>query len=124
MKAVGFHNNIVSLIGCCTISSPCFLIVEFASNGDLLSYLRQYRKKVFKTAVSESKVCLKKTVCVGVGGGVGAGGGRGRLALLTSDYKNFYFPWKDPLGRDASRSPSIFIVGLASEQLVVTGLFT
>ena len=59
MKAIGSHKNIVSLIGCCTKTSPCFLIVEFASNGDLLSYLRERRKKVKVQACTEfAKVVL------------------------------------------------------------------
>ena len=53
MRAVGSHKNIVSLIGCCTKLSPNFLIVEFASKGDLLSYLRERRRKV------KVKACTK-----------------------------------------------------------------
>ncbi|XP_078381578.1 fibroblast growth factor receptor 2-like [Oculina patagonica] len=52
MKAVGSHKNIVSLIACCIRSTPNFLIVEFASQGDLLSYMRARRKKIKDTKVA------------------------------------------------------------------------
>ena len=47
MKAVGSHKNIVSMVGCCTLEEPMFLLVEYAPYGDLLHYLRKHRKTVF-----------------------------------------------------------------------------
>ena len=47
MKAVGPHKNIVSMVGCCTLEEPMFLLVEYAPYGDLLHYLRKHRKTVF-----------------------------------------------------------------------------
>ena len=47
MKAVGSHKNIVSMVGCCTLEDPMFLLVEYAPYGDLLHYLRKHRKTVF-----------------------------------------------------------------------------
>lgn len=46
MKAVGSHRNIVSMIGCCTVVEPMFLLVEYVPYGDLLHYLRKHRGKV------------------------------------------------------------------------------
>ena len=46
MKQIGYHLNILNLLACCTMSSPMFLVVEFAKNGDLLHYLRNRREQV------------------------------------------------------------------------------
>nr|XP_022300947.1 receptor tyrosine-protein kinase erbB-4-like [Crassostrea virginica] len=41
MMYVGKHPNIIELIGVCSMKGTLMLVLEFASNGDLLSYLRQ-----------------------------------------------------------------------------------
>ena len=46
MKQIGYHPNILNLLACCTMTSPMFLVVEFAKNGDLLHYLRKRREQV------------------------------------------------------------------------------
>ena len=46
MKQIGYHLNILNLLACCTMTSPMFLVVEFAKNGDLLRYLRKRREQV------------------------------------------------------------------------------
>ena len=46
MKQIGYHLNILNLLGCCTTTNPMFLVVEFAKNGDLLHYLRKKRGQV------------------------------------------------------------------------------
>jgi len=45
MKGVGYHRNIVNMIGCSTIKQPLCLIVEYMHNGDLLNYMRKQRSK-------------------------------------------------------------------------------
>ena len=46
MKTIGYHKNIVNLVGCNTKREPLCLVVEFMRYGDLLNYLRQRRSKV------------------------------------------------------------------------------
>lgn len=40
MKRVGYHENIISLIGCCTMRQPVLMIMEYVGNGDLQHYLQ------------------------------------------------------------------------------------
>jgi len=48
MKELGYHRNIVSLLGCCTLREPYCLVVEFLPYGDLLTYLRNIRQEILQ----------------------------------------------------------------------------
>ncbi|XP_065657436.1 uncharacterized protein LOC136082347 isoform X2 [Hydra vulgaris] len=45
MKGIGYHKNIVNMIGCCTFGKYLCLVNEFMENGDLLHFLRNTRIK-------------------------------------------------------------------------------
>lgn len=49
MKLLGAHQNIVSLVGCCTLQEPKFLVIEYVPFGDLLHWLRRRRRKTIST---------------------------------------------------------------------------
>lgn len=44
MKTIGHHENVVTMLGCCTLYPPLCLVVECVPHGDLLHYLRDLRK--------------------------------------------------------------------------------
>ena len=46
MKTIGLHENVVTMLGCCTLYPPLCLVVEYVPHGDLLHYLRDLRKTV------------------------------------------------------------------------------
>ena len=46
MKTIGRHENVVTMLGCCTLYPPLCLVVEYVPHGDLLHYLRNLRKAV------------------------------------------------------------------------------
>ena len=48
MKTIGRHENVVTMLGCCTLYPPLCLVVEYVPHGDLLHYLRDLRKTVNK----------------------------------------------------------------------------
>lgn len=43
MKTIGKHKNIINLIGACTQGGPLYVVVEYASNGNLRQFLRERR---------------------------------------------------------------------------------
>ncbi|KAM9801230.1 LOW QUALITY PROTEIN: fibroblast growth factor receptor 1b [Neosynchiropus ocellatus] len=43
MKTIGRHQNIINLVGACTHDGPLYVLVEFASQGNLRDYLRARR---------------------------------------------------------------------------------
>ncbi|CAB1312364.1 unnamed protein product, partial [Coregonus sp. 'balchen'] len=43
MKMIGKHKNIINLLGACTQEGPLYVIVEYASKGNLREYLRGRR---------------------------------------------------------------------------------
>ncbi|XP_047133293.1 angiopoietin-1 receptor-like isoform X2 [Hydra vulgaris] len=51
MKGIGYHKNIVNMIGCSTIKKPLCLLVEFMENGDLLQFLRNRRSKLCSSKI-------------------------------------------------------------------------
>ncbi|KAM6902733.1 fibroblast growth factor receptor 1b isoform 2-T2 [Xenentodon cancila] len=43
MKTIGRHKNIINLLGACTQDGPLYVVVEYASQGNLREYLRTRR---------------------------------------------------------------------------------
>ncbi|XP_073251854.1 mast/stem cell growth factor receptor kita-like [Porites lutea] len=63
MKQLGSHPNVVSLVGCCTLQEEKFLVIEYVPFGDLLTWLRRRRNRIYTSQASNKayndKVSLK-----------------------------------------------------------------
>ncbi len=44
MKSLGYNDHIVCLMGCVTLDQPLSLLLEHCSDGDLLHFLRSFKK--------------------------------------------------------------------------------
>ncbi|XP_065661253.1 ephrin type-A receptor 3 isoform X4 [Hydra vulgaris] len=60
MKSLGYHKNIVNMIGCSTNNKSLCLVLEYLENGDLLSFLRQNRTMIFNNAEENSNSNYEK----------------------------------------------------------------
>ncbi|XP_054610525.1 macrophage colony-stimulating factor 1 receptor 2 [Dunckerocampus dactyliophorus] len=50
LSHLGFHDNIVNLLGACTQGGPMLMITEYCSHGDLLNFLRVHTRD-FRAAI-------------------------------------------------------------------------
>ncbi|XP_065219177.1 hepatocyte growth factor receptor-like [Planococcus citri] len=51
MKLIGTHNNVLSLLGCCTQNGPLLIITEYAEHGNLRDYLQKHLLSANNTAI-------------------------------------------------------------------------
>lgn len=59
MKVIGYHVNIINLIGCCTQVGPLYLMIEYAANGNLRDFLRLRRSSFgFKQLTKSNLKCI------------------------------------------------------------------
>ena len=68
MKEIGRHDNVVSLVGVCTLEEPALLVVEYADLGDLKNFLRGKRATATKSAKIDGEDMLR--YCVQVANGM------------------------------------------------------
>ncbi|KAK9537075.1 hypothetical protein VZT92_006811 [Zoarces viviparus] len=52
---LGYHDNIVNLLGACTRGGPMLMITEYCSHGDLLNFLRAHAQDFLASVVSEDE---------------------------------------------------------------------
>ena len=58
MKKLEVHEDIIEMLGCCTLTLPICLIMEYAPYGNLLAYLRAIKTKVCVPIVSTVRYYL------------------------------------------------------------------
>ena len=56
MKSIGYHKNVVSMLGCWVNNDPIFLLLEYVPYGDLRHWLINKRKKVSKLGQRKSRI--------------------------------------------------------------------
>ncbi|XP_008303175.1 macrophage colony-stimulating factor 1 receptor 2-like [Stegastes partitus] len=56
LSHLGYHDNIVNLLGACTQGGPMLMITEYCSHGDLLNFLRAHAQDIMASMLSVDKV--------------------------------------------------------------------
>uniref|UniRef100_UPI0037E8F8A4 macrophage colony-stimulating factor 1 receptor 2 n=1 Tax=Semicossyphus pulcher TaxID=241346 RepID=UPI0037E8F8A4 len=56
LSHLGYHDNIVNLLGACTRGGPMLMITEYCSHGDLLNFLRAHSQDFMASILSVDEV--------------------------------------------------------------------
>uniref|UniRef100_A0A4W6E6W1 receptor protein-tyrosine kinase n=1 Tax=Lates calcarifer TaxID=8187 RepID=A0A4W6E6W1_LATCA len=56
LSHLGYHDNIVNLLGACTRGGPMLMITEYCSHGDLLNFLRAHAQDFLTSILSVDEV--------------------------------------------------------------------
>ncbi|XP_065209242.1 plexin-A4-like [Planococcus citri] len=64
MKLIGRHDNVLSLLGCCTQDGPLLIITEYSSHGNLLDFLRNHNRDLSTTVQEMTSIDLSETVLI------------------------------------------------------------
>ncbi|XP_073335314.1 macrophage colony-stimulating factor 1 receptor 2 [Pagrus major] len=56
LSHLGYHDNIVNLLGACTQGGPMLMITEYCSHGDLLNFLRAHAQDFMESFLSVDEV--------------------------------------------------------------------
>uniref|UniRef100_A0A3B4VMX9 receptor protein-tyrosine kinase n=1 Tax=Seriola dumerili TaxID=41447 RepID=A0A3B4VMX9_SERDU len=56
LSHLGYHDNIVNLLGACTRGGPMLMITEYCSHGDLLNFLRAHAQDFMTSILSVDEV--------------------------------------------------------------------
>ena len=136
MKTLGFHDNIVNLIGCSLLRQPLFLVVEYMSNSDLLQYLRKIRAQLNddeERSVAKTENLSATSTGIGAENVVGKNGDDGannknkentnknenekRKELLVSDMMSF--AWQIARGMEYLATRNVVHRDLAARNILV-----
>ncbi|GMR55196.1 hypothetical protein PMAYCL1PPCAC_25391, partial [Pristionchus mayeri] len=62
MKTIGYHERLVNILACVTLTEPILLILEYCANGDLLTFMREKRKYMLENNldIDEDKTVKKQ----------------------------------------------------------------
>ncbi|RUS85688.1 hypothetical protein EGW08_006564, partial [Elysia chlorotica] len=64
MKRVGYHRNVATMLGCCTMREPMCLLVEHLARGDLHNFMRKCRVRSAQVSRPQTQTYVNESADV------------------------------------------------------------